>query len=257
MLLMGGCFSIFANSGEVVPSDAPKLEGLTDHPDSQSSKNYPSNEGKRNQVCKVFPKFILFYVEGGGPGIADVRVRNRQNLSPQEDLCANTSLSQSKLLKMPAGGWGEVIGAISSYLFLWDPEPQGRSYLLYIVDTLSGKVVFETRYNPSRKFKVAEADKEISLHYFSSLELKCNLYVQEKACWDQMLKTLQIPSSLKLESPNCTKAYREALQKYKMKASDLSKGYGVEAVSVPVRVADLRKPKVEYEGGQATCDLSP
>ena len=203
------------------------------------------------QKCHIFPKFLAIEVDSNQKGALSIAIRKRGKNKDIEEACRAIDWPGDMMI---VNNEQYVLGARGHFLFTISADGFGDSGTIWIYDAENGKLIYDAPYSLSQKFSVLENHNNITIRYHKQLKLSCSLATEPEKCWNQILKENEIPSSVKVQLPNCKVAYESADFKKSPKLLQIP-----EAVQIftPVVVEDLDLPIARYLDAKPICFATP
>lgn len=229
---------------------------------------HPQKSKTDNVSCYSYPHFAVVEYDSGSKGADYIQVRYKSNIITTNANALCDENFKGKRISLPKVD-GYLEGVVDNYIFVKGPEPFGVLNSLTIYDAISGKKIFETKFNDDKGYAFTKHNQKISLTYYHPLKLNCLPYEHNLICWQKILKLNHISNDVKLSPPNCRQALKDMqkiIDQYNsssklnkpLKSTDFyddpERSFQITA---KVWIDDINKPKITYLNGVATCHLSP
>ncbi|MES2527239.1 MAG: hypothetical protein V4598_09130 [Bdellovibrionota bacterium] len=202
---------------------------------------------KVKMKCDVYPKLaIQTMMDPGLKGTSYKLVVRHKNESVKEVCSVKTKLRTFDIHS------GEMPGMANNIMVVTGEEPLGDVDYLTFYDTTTAGTLGTLSFNASQPVTIKKSGTTLSVDYHAFLggpRENCNILKDKKnVCLEKILLRNQVPNPKNFAAPDCSIA---------VKFNPKDAGEGSVDLFLEARVADVRKPKIEYTGKKITCSLAP
>jgi hypothetical protein len=193
--------------------------------------------------CWVYKTFAVAQInDPGSMGATDIEIRHIDTSKSTKQICAETNIGSNIRLK---NFYGYYVGSRGGFLFIDEPDSFGNQQVFQVFLKDGKEILHETR--DSTRPLLFKTAKTVSITFYKGLDVKCPLGIEGLKCWKKVVADNKIPTSLKLQMPDC----RLSFQKENSSLNNSA------LVSAKVEFKDLNHPVIKYMGGKAICTPAP
>lgn len=253
-LLCLACCGIWTFARVAIAAPAPSIKGI-DRPagrkitrsDLQSSQ--PGRDAFQN--CFVFPKFVIVEVDTGSKGADAISIRHAKKSAHTDAACkAKSWPGEIKL----AAQENYFQGARSGVLFTRSADMFGNLASLGAWELTTGQQIFEAKYSVARDFMVTATNGKVSVEFHQKLITACSVLEPGQDCWRRIVRDNNITTALETTKPDCSAAIAALAAQG---GPSLQKNADVVQLFAPVKIKDLRNPKVHHLNSSVLCNQTP